>query len=115
MTLDHDNILCEQEELKLFNQHLETQVASLQNNSARTEGNLESERPPNLLALDELIQKWIVEAMCPDDRMCPYSKVAKKTPDNGMCLHSETVPTSIHPYSPDDGISPTRRQNVIFR
>jgi len=65
MTLDHTNILCEQEELKLLNQHLQTQVTSLQNNSARTEGDLVSGRSPNLLTLNELIQKWIVDAKLP--------------------------------------------------
>ena len=61
MALDHNNILCEQEELKLLNQHLQIQVAALQN-FARTEVNPESGRSPNLHALDELIQKRIVEA-----------------------------------------------------
>ena len=45
MTLNHDNILREQEELKLLNQLIQTQVGALQNNSARTKGDPESGSP----------------------------------------------------------------------
>ena len=65
MTLDRDNILREQEGLKLLNQHPQTQVAALQNNSVRAEGDPESGRSLNLHALDELIWKRIVEAKLP--------------------------------------------------
>ena len=47
------------------NQQLQTQVVALQNNSTQTEDDLESNRSPSLHALNELIQKHIVEAKLP--------------------------------------------------
>jgi len=38
MILDRNNILCEQKELNLLNQCLQTKVATLQNNSTWAEG-----------------------------------------------------------------------------
>ena len=58
MTLDCENIVREQKELRLLNQQLHTQVGALQNNSTQTEGDTKATQ---LHALDELIQKWIVE------------------------------------------------------
>ena len=49
--LDHNSIRYEQEELKLLNQHFQTQVAAVHNNSTRGEGDPESEGSPNLHAL----------------------------------------------------------------
>jgi len=46
----------------MLNQQLQAQLAALQNNKAEIEGELKNNRSPNLLALDELIQKRIVEA-----------------------------------------------------
>jgi len=45
MILDRDNILREQEELKLLNQQLQTQVVALQNKSTHVEGNTENNDP----------------------------------------------------------------------
>ena len=59
MILDRNNILCEQEELKQLNQQLQAQVAALQNNSTRAEGNAENNGSPDLHVLDDLIQKRI--------------------------------------------------------
>ena len=63
MTIDRENILQEQEKLKLLNQQLQAQVTCLQNNLAQSEGKIENNRSPNLLALDELFQKRIMEVM----------------------------------------------------
>ena len=57
MALDCENILREQEEPKLLNQQRQTQVTAIQT-TQRIHG-------PNLHALDELIQKCIVEAKLP--------------------------------------------------
>ena len=62
MALVRKNIFQKQEKLRLLNQQLQTQVTAFLNNLARTRGKLENNRSPNLLALDELIQKQIVEA-----------------------------------------------------
>ena len=62
MVLDNENILWEHEKLKLLNQQLQTQVTTLQNNSAQIRGELENNRSHNLFALDEFIQKLIMEA-----------------------------------------------------
>ena len=67
--LDRENIIREQEELKLLNQQLQTQVVTLQNNSTQTNDEPESNRSLSIRALDELIQNWIVEtqaASAPD-------------------------------------------------
>ena len=55
MTLDRESILRKQEELKLVNQQLQTQVTTLQNNSTQAGDDLESNRSPNLHGLNELI------------------------------------------------------------
>ena len=65
MILDRDNILREQEELKLLNQQLQAQVITLQNRSTRAEGNAEKDGSPDLRVLKELIQKQIMEAKLP--------------------------------------------------
>ena len=65
MILDRDNILHEQEELKQLNQQLQAQVAAPQNNSTRAEGEAENSGSLDLHVLDELIQKWIMEAKLP--------------------------------------------------
>ena len=52
MALKHEDNIREQKKLKLLNQQLQTHVATLQNNSTQTEGDLESNRSPNLHALD---------------------------------------------------------------
>ena len=65
MILDHENIIREQEKLKLLNQQLQTQVAALQNNSTQIEGDPESNRSLSLHALDELIEKRIVKVKLP--------------------------------------------------
>jgi len=62
MTLNRENIFWKQEKLRLLNQQLQAQVTALQNNPPQTGGELENKRFPNLLALDERIQKRIVEA-----------------------------------------------------
>jgi len=62
MALDRENLLWEQEKLKLLNQQLLAQVTTFQNNPVQIEGNLGNNMSPNLYILDELIQKWIGEA-----------------------------------------------------
>ena len=65
MALDCKNIIREQDELKLLNQQLQTQVVTLQSNFTQTECDLESNKSSSLHALDELIQERIVEAKLP--------------------------------------------------
>ena len=48
--------------MTLLNQQLQSQVIAFQNNSTQTGGELENNISPNLLTLDESIQKRIVEA-----------------------------------------------------
>ena len=64
MAPERENILREQEKLNQLNQ-LQTQVAALQNNSTRGEDDPENRGSPSLHALDELIQKRIMEANLP--------------------------------------------------
>jgi len=59
MAHDHENILQEQERLRLLNQQLLAQVAALQSNLVQSESDLENNMSPNLRTLDELIQKGI--------------------------------------------------------
>ena len=62
MDFNHENILLKQEKLRLLNQQLLTQVATLQNNPVQMEGDPENIMSPYLRTLDELIQKRIKEA-----------------------------------------------------
>ena len=74
MALDRESIFREQEKLRLLNKQLQAQVTALQNNPAQTGGKLENNRPLNLLVLDELIQKRIMEAMSLD-HPTPITKI----------------------------------------
>ena len=62
MAIDDENIIQEQEKLRLLNQQLLVQVASLQNNPMQVEGDPNNNRSPDLRTLDGLIQKRISKA-----------------------------------------------------
>ena len=74
MALVRENIFQKQEKLRLLNQQLQTQVTALQNNPTQAGGELENNRSSNLLTLDELIQKRIVEAKSLD-HSSPITKI----------------------------------------
>ena len=83
MILDRDNVIREQEELKLLNQQLSAQVVALQNNSVRRQ-----HRGPggsaNIHTLDELIQKWIIKEKLPQHLI------------STTCLHDSPLSIDIH-------------------
>jgi len=74
MALDRKNILQEQEKFRLLNQQRLAQVAALQSNSMQAEGDPGNDRYPDLLTLDEQIQKRIGEDRLLD-HLTPSTKI----------------------------------------